>query len=127
MLLGIPFFHIVKTIAPLRFSHASLTHSGNLAIFFLHFCQTGSTESYGSGHRTMFQDSQTFHRTAPEQPDGIPLLCYNWTDGERFAITGIVIPFTESGELGTMHGSWIVLQNFEVATDSGSVAGQAAI
>jgi len=50
---------------------------------------------------------------APEQPDGAPLLCYNWTDGERFAITGIVIPYAEPGELGRPHGSWIVLQSEE--------------
>lgn len=49
--------------------------------------------------------------TVPEQPDGIPLLCYNWTDGERFAITGIVIPFARPGEPGTAFGNWIVLQN----------------
>jgi len=48
---------------------------------------------------------------APEQPDGIPLLCYNWTDGERFAITGIVIPFDAPGEPGPMFGPWFVVQS----------------
>lgn len=48
---------------------------------------------------------------APPQPDGIPLLCYAWTDGLRFAITGIVIPFAKPGEPGRQHGPWIVLQN----------------
>ena len=56
--------------------------------------------------------------TAPEQPDGIPLLCYSWTDGERFAITGIVIPFARPGEPGAAFGSWIVLQSQEAEDES---------
>jgi len=48
---------------------------------------------------------------APEQPDGIPLLCYSWADTERFAITGFVIPFAEPGEPGEQFGHWLVLQN----------------
>ena len=48
---------------------------------------------------------------APEQPDGVQLLCYNWNDGERFAITGLVVPYAEPGVPGPVHGSWIVLQN----------------
>ena len=49
--------------------------------------------------------------TCPAQPDGVPLLCYAWTDGERFAITGYVIPFAEPGEPGEQYGHWLVLQN----------------
>ncbi len=56
---------------------------------------------------------------APEQPDGIPLLCYNWTDGERFAITGTVIPFAEPGVPGEIFGSWIVLQNEPACDEPG--------
>jgi hypothetical protein len=52
---------------------------------------------------------------APEQPDGVPLLCYNWTDGKRFAITGIVIPYAKPGELGNHVGPWLVLQSEEAA------------
>ncbi|MEW6754088.1 MAG: transglutaminase domain-containing protein [Candidatus Latescibacterota bacterium] len=48
---------------------------------------------------------------APEQPDGIPLLCYHWTDGQRFAVTGMVIPWAEPGVPGEMVGAWIVLQS----------------
>ncbi|MBI2194552.1 MAG: hypothetical protein HYU36_21445 [Planctomycetes bacterium] len=48
---------------------------------------------------------------APEQPDGVPLLCYNWTDGKRFAITGMVLPFEEPGVAGEQYGHWLVLQN----------------
>jgi len=56
--------------------------------------------------------TQTFdYLVAPAQPDGIPLLCYNWTDGARFAITGIVIPFDEPGEPGVQYGHWLVLQS----------------
>ena len=56
--------------------------------------------------------TETFdYLVAPEQEDGVPLLCYSWTDGERFAITGIVIPYNEQGEPGDQLGPWIVLQN----------------
>jgi len=48
---------------------------------------------------------------APEQPDGVPLLCYAWADEDRFAITGMIIPFAEPGELGRKYGHWIVLQS----------------
>ena len=57
------------------------------------------------------EDCSFDYLVAPEQPDGVPLLCYNWTDGERFAITGCVIPYAEPGVPGDIHGSWIVLQN----------------
>ncbi len=56
---------------------------------------------------------------APEQPDGIPLLCYSWTDGERFAITGIVIPFAEPGEPGRIFGPWFVLQSEPAKAEPG--------
>ena len=56
---------------------------------------------------------------APEQPDGVPLLCYNWTDGKRFAITGIIIPFDEPGVPGTPRGEWVVLQNVEAEEEPG--------
>ena len=56
---------------------------------------------------------------APEQPDGVPLLCYNWTDGERFAITGMVIPFAEPGELGAQSGPWLVIQSDEASEEPG--------
>ena len=49
--------------------------------------------------------------TAPEQHDGIPLLCHSWTDGDRFAVTGIVVPHAEPGAPGRIFGPWIVLQN----------------
>jgi hypothetical protein len=56
--------------------------------------------------------AQSFdYLVAPEQPDGIPLLCYSWADAERFAITGYVIPFAEPGEPGEQFGHWLVLQN----------------
>jgi hypothetical protein len=48
---------------------------------------------------------------APAQPDGVPLLCYWWTDGTRFAITGIVIPFNRRGTPGPQEGPWIILQS----------------
>jgi len=51
--------------------------------------------------------------TAPEQPDGVPLLCYSWTDGERFAVTGVVVHWDEPGVPGPVFGPWIVLQNRE--------------
>lgn len=57
--------------------------------------------------------------TAPEQPDGVPLLCYHWTDGERFAITGTTIPFAQPGNLGKPFGSWIVLQSEPAAQEPG--------
>src|SRR5688572_10894038 len=44
---------------------------------------------------------------APEQPDGMtPLLCYQWTDGRRFAVTGIVFPSDYDGEGGGHSGPW---------------------
>jgi hypothetical protein len=56
--------------------------------------------------------SETFeYLVAPPQRDGVASLCYHWMDGTRFAITGIVIPYTGSGELGAQYGSWLVLQN----------------
>ena len=55
---------------------------------------------------------------AQPQPDGVPLLCYSWTDGERFAVTGIVIPFNEDGEPGEQLGPWLVLQNTPTTHDS---------
>jgi hypothetical protein len=47
---------------------------------------------------------------APAQPDGIPLLCYFWTDGKRFAVTGIVIPHGYDGPGGGQVGPWIVME-----------------
>ena len=56
---------------------------------------------------------------APRQPDGIPLLCYAWTDGERFAVTGIVIPFARPGEPGEQIGPWLILQSEPAAEEAG--------
>lgn len=47
---------------------------------------------------------------APAQSDGVPLLCYHWTDGVRFVVTGIVIPYGVDGMLGEHYGSWLVLE-----------------
>ena len=56
--------------------------------------------------------TQSFdYLVAPAQSDGIPLLCYPWTDGARFAITGCVIPFAEPGVTGEQYGHWLVMQN----------------
>jgi len=57
-------------------------------------------------------ETRTFdYLVAPEQPDGVPLLCYHWTDGRRFAVTGMMIPFDENGEPGEHVGPWLVLQS----------------
>lgn len=56
---------------------------------------------------------------APAQPDGVPLLCYSWTDGARFAITGIVVPFDEPGVPGPQLGSWLVVQSQPAAAEPG--------
>ena len=56
---------------------------------------------------------------APEQPDGIPLLCYNWSDGERFAITGMLIPFAEPREPGEKFGPWLVMQSGPAEEEQG--------
>lgn len=49
---------------------------------------------------------------SPPQPDGVPLLCYPWTDGERFAITGHVLPFHEPGVVDALdNGAWLVMQS----------------
>lgn len=49
---------------------------------------------------------------APAQPDGVPLLCYAWTDGRRYAITGTVLPFHEPGVVdATDKGAWLVAQS----------------
>lgn len=52
---------------------------------------------------------------APPQADGIPLLCYTWTDGERFAVTGQVLPFHEPGVVDALdNGAWMVMQSLPV-------------
>lgn len=56
---------------------------------------------------------------APSQPDGVPLLCYNWTDGKRFAITGMILPFKEPGEPGEQFGHWLILQNVPAENEPG--------
>jgi transglutaminase-like putative cysteine protease len=56
---------------------------------------------------------------APAQPDGVPMLCYHWTDGERFAITGIVIPFDAPDEPGHQVGPWLVLQSEPAGDEPG--------
>lgn len=56
---------------------------------------------------------------APAQGDGVPLLCYNWTDGRRWAITGMVIPFDEPGEPGRHFGPWLVMQNAPASEEPG--------
>ena len=58
--------------------------------------------------------------TAPPQPDGTPLLCYGWTDGERFAVTGTVLPHDESGHPVPEAGPWIILQSESVRGQSGT-------
>ena len=66
-------------------------------------------------------EARTFdYLAAPEQPDGVPLLCYSWTDGERFVITGTMIPFAEQGAPGDrIFGSWIALQSEEATEEPG--------
>jgi transglutaminase-like putative cysteine protease len=65
-------------------------------------------------------ETQSFdYLVAPEQPDGVPLLCYSWTDGERFAVTGIVIPFGAPGEPGAHFGPWLIIQNVEASEEPG--------
>ncbi len=56
---------------------------------------------------------------ADPQPDGIPMVCYAWADSERFAITGITIPFDEPGVPGTQLGPWFVLQSEPAADEPG--------
>lgn len=64
--------------------------------------------------------ARTFdYLVAPQQPDGVPLLCYAWTDGARFAVTGIVIPFAAPGEPGPICGPWLVMQSQEAAEEPG--------
>lgn len=64
--------------------------------------------------------SQKFdYLAAPAQADGIPLLCYNWTDGKRFVITGIVTPFVEPGVPGPEKGPWLIVQSQPAAAESG--------
>lgn len=60
----------------------------------------------------------------PEQPDGIPLLCYSWSDGKRFAVTGIVIPFAEPGVPGKDIGPWLVMQSEEADREPGFIPGE---
>ena len=65
-------------------------------------------------------DAMAFdYLAAPEQPDGVSLLCYHWTDGERFVITGTTIPYTQPGKLGEIFGSWIVMQSEPAAQEPG--------
>ena len=68
-------------------------------------------------------ESRTFdYLVADPQPDGIPMICYAWADDERFAITGITIPFAEPGVAGEQVGPWFVLQS-EPAGDEPGFAG----
>ncbi len=69
------------------------------------------------------QSREFEYLSAPPQPDGVPLLCYYWTDGKRFAITGIVIRRGSDGKLGTHKGPWIVLQSEPVASESRGLEG----
>ncbi len=59
------------------------------------------------------RDKSFDYLIAPPQPDGVPLLCYSWTDGFRFAITGHIQPFDETKQAGTGPGAWIVLESTE--------------
>lgn len=58
---------------------------------------------------------------APEQPDGIPLLCYPWTDGRRFVITGIVIQCAkgEMPDTGAQIGPWLIMQSEDTVEEPG--------
>ncbi len=50
--------------------------------------------------------------TAPAQGDDTTvLLCYAWTDGQRFAITGLALPHDEPGVPRREQGYWLVLQS----------------
>ena len=65
-------------------------------------------------------DAGTFdYLAAPEQPDGVALLCYHWTDGERFAITGTTVPYAQPGKPGEIFGSWLVMQSEPAAREPG--------
>ena len=55
----------------------------------------------------------------PEQPDGLPLLCYNWSDGERLYITGHIIPFGVPGEPSRHPGDWIIFQSHAAEAEPG--------
>jgi hypothetical protein len=49
---------------------------------------------------------------APAQPDGVPLLCYAWSDEGRLAITGTVLPFHEPGVVDAADkGAWLIVQS----------------
>lgn len=58
-------------------------------------------------------EQQTFdYLCAPEQPDGLPLLCYAWADEKRFAITGMILPWGAPGEPQALEqGHWLILQS----------------
>ncbi|MBI3986911.1 MAG: hypothetical protein HY343_08335, partial [Lentisphaerae bacterium] len=50
----------------------------------------------------------------PPQADGIPLVCYMWSDATRLVITGSMIQFGEFGKPpkhGHQFGDWLVWQN----------------
>jgi len=49
---------------------------------------------------------------APPQPDGVPLLCYAWSDDKRLAITGTVLPYREPGVVDAADmGAWLIVQS----------------
>lgn len=56
---------------------------------------------------------------APRQPDGVPLLCYPWTDGKRFAITGLVQPYTAPGDVLPEQGYYFILQSVPADLEPG--------
>lgn len=62
------------------------------------------------------EDQSFEYLMAPEQPDGLPLLCYAWNDENRFLITGFVLPWDEEGHPQAFEpGPWLILQS-EAAT-----------
>ena len=63
---------------------------------------------------------QTFdYLIAPEQTDGMPLLCYSYADEKRFVITGFVLPWARPGEPLMWDGSWLIFQSDEADEEPG--------
>jgi len=65
------------------------------------------------------EDQSFDYLIAPEQPDGLPLLCYAWNDDNRFLITGFVLPWEKPGVPRMWDGPWLILQSEEAAEEPG--------
>ena len=52
----------------------------------------------------------TGYLTAPPQPDGVAVLCYTWSDGTDFAVTGTLMRNDDPNACGDDPGPWVVLQ-----------------